>query len=58
LLRKKGAPGDRSGAESFCNLHANPVEGKLVEHPKDRPWSSWSFYAQGKSGLVKIDPMD
>jgi len=39
-------------------MHANPVKRKLVEHPKDWPWSSWSFHAKGESGLVKIDPMD
>ncbi|HTQ61928.1 MAG TPA: transposase [Candidatus Solibacter sp.] len=44
--------------EKLEYMHANPVKRKLVEHPKDWPWSSWSFYAQGKSGLVKIDPMD
>ena len=30
---------------------------KLVEHPKDWPWSSWTYYAQGEEGLVEIDPV-
>jgi hypothetical protein len=34
---------------------AHPAK-KLVEHPKDWPWSSWSFYAKGEAGLVTIDP--
>lgn len=36
-------------------MHANPVTRKLVAHPKDWPWSSWSFYAKGE-GVLKIDP--
>lgn len=35
-------------------MHANPVTRKLVEHPKDWPWSSWTFYAQGQ-GLIPMD---
>ena len=27
-------------------LHANPVIRRLVKHPKDWPWSSWSNYAK------------
>jgi putative transposase len=42
--------------EKLDYMHANPVTRKLVEHPKDWPWSSWSFYAQGEAGLVPIDP--
>jgi len=30
---------------------------KLVEHPKDWPWSSWSFYAKEEIGLIRIDPV-
>jgi putative transposase len=43
--------------EKLEYMHANPVTRKLVEHPKDWPWSSWSFYAMGEAGLVKIDPV-
>ncbi len=41
--------------EKLEYMHANPVTRKLVHHPKDWPWSSWSFYAKGESGLVAID---
>ena len=38
-------------------MHANPVKRKLVMHPKDWPWSSWSYYAKGEQGLLRIDPL-
>ena len=41
--------------EKLHYMHGNPVERKLVEHPKDWPWSSWSFYAKGENGLLRID---
>jgi putative transposase len=41
--------------EKLEYMHANPVTRKLVGHPKDWPWSSWSFYAKGEAGLVPID---
>ena len=44
--------------EKLNYIHANPVQRKLVEHPKEWPWSSWSFYASGDGGLVRIDPVD
>jgi putative transposase len=44
--------------EKLNYIHANPVQRKLVEHPKEWPWSSWSFYAKGDGGLVRIDPVD
>jgi putative transposase len=37
-------------------MHRNPLVRKLVTHPKDWPWSSWSFYEKGEEGLIKIDP--
>lgn len=40
--------------EKLEYMHANPVREKLVDHPKDWPWSSWSFYA-GKPALLSID---
>jgi putative transposase len=33
--------------EKLEYMHANPVMRKLVSHPKDWPWSSWSNYAKG-----------
>ena len=42
--------------EKLEYIHANPVKEKLVEHPRDWPWSSWSFYETGE-GLLKIDAL-
>jgi putative transposase len=44
--------------EKLEYMHANPVIRGLVKHPKDWAWSSWGFYMNGESGLVKIDPME
>jgi putative transposase len=41
--------------EKLEYMHLNPVKRKLVAHPKDWPWSSWSYYAKGQSGLITID---
>ena len=41
--------------EKLNYMHANPVKRKLVEHPKDWPWSSWSYYKKGEAGLVRMD---
>ena len=41
--------------EKLDYMHRNPVDRNLVEHPKDWPWSSWSFYDKGESGLIRID---
>jgi hypothetical protein len=35
--------------------HANPVIRKLVKHPKDWAWSSWSHYRGREAGLIRID---
>src|SRR5271155_4322370 len=44
----------RSGKvkEKLNYMHANPVIRGLVAHPKDWPWSSWSFYFQKGKGLL------
>ena len=41
--------------EKLEYMHANPVKRELVTHPKDWPWSSWSHYAKGEQGLIRID---
>jgi putative transposase len=41
--------------EKLDYMHANPVKRRLVGHPKDWPWSSFSFYATGEPGLLRID---
>ena len=43
--------------EKLQYMHMNPLNRKLVAHPKDWLWSSFSFYARRDSGLVRIDPM-
>jgi putative transposase len=40
--------------EKLHYMHANPVKEKLVKHPGDWPWSSWSNYYRS-GGLVEID---
>ncbi len=41
--------------EKLEYMHANPVVRGLVDHPKDWPWSSFSYYAKEEAGLVSID---
>jgi len=44
--------------EKLEYMHRNPTTRKLVEHPKDWPWSSWSFYAGDEVGVLPIDPVE
>jgi putative transposase len=41
--------------EKLNYMHANPVIRRLVEHPQDWPWSSWSNYAKNGEGLIAVD---
>ncbi len=41
--------------EKLNYMHANPLIRGLVTHPKDWPWSSWSFYFEGRPILVQMD---
>jgi putative transposase len=43
--------------EKLQYMHMNPVKRRLVSHPKDWSWSSFSFYMSKATGLVRIDPM-
>jgi putative transposase len=43
--------------EKLQYMHMNPVKRGLVVHPKDWPWSSFSFYSKRELGLVPIDPL-
>ena len=36
-------------------MHANPVIRGWVKHPKDWPWSSWSFHEKSEAGLIRVD---
>ncbi|MGA2605826.1 MAG: transposase [Terriglobia bacterium] len=44
--------------EKLNYMHANPVIRKLVKHPSEWAWSSWSFYAREEEGPVRIDVVD
>jgi len=44
--------------EKLEYMHANPVVRGLVRHPKDWPWSSFSFYAKNEAGFAGIDAVD
>jgi hypothetical protein len=35
----------------------NPLKRKLAGHPKDWPWSSFSFYSN-LSGLIRVAPVN
>jgi REP element-mobilizing transposase RayT len=41
--------------EKLNYMHANPVQRKLVKHPKEWPWSSWMHYTTSERGLIAID---
>ena len=41
--------------EKLEYMHANPVQRKLVQHPRDWPWSSWAHYAGKGEVKIRID---
>jgi putative transposase len=43
--------------EKLQYMHLNPVKRGLVTHPRHWPWSSFSFYASRKPGLIPVDPV-
>ena len=43
--------------EKLHYMHMNPLKRKLAAHPKDWPWSSFSFYANPQHGLIQVDPV-
>jgi len=47
----------RKCREKLEYMHANPVKRKLVAHPKEWEWSSFSFYSSLKRGLIRVDPV-
>jgi putative transposase len=42
--------------EKLHYMHMNPLKRKLVDHPRDWPWSCFSFYSHLKQGLIRVDP--
>jgi len=49
---------DAKRKEKLHYIHANPVMERLVKHPREWPWSSFSFYANDEPGLIGIDPVE
>jgi len=49
---------ERKVREKLDYMHRNPVQRKLVSHPKDWPWSSWSHCEKGETVLIRIDTLD
>lgn len=45
---------ERKLREKLDYMHMNPVKEKLVGHPRQWPWSSWTFYERGE-GLLAMD---
>jgi REP-associated tyrosine transposase len=43
--------------EKLQYMHLNPVKHGLVVHPKDWPWSSFTFSSKRQPGLVHMDPV-
>jgi len=48
---------EKKKGEKLHYMHNNPVKRKLVSHPKQWPWSSFSFYFGKGDFLLKIDPV-
>jgi putative transposase len=44
--------------EKLGYMHFNPVKRRLAHDPKHWPRSSYSHYAKGEKGLVRIDEVD
>jgi putative transposase len=41
--------------EKLDYMHANPVQRRLVQHPRDWPWSSGAHYAGRGEARIEID---
>ena len=48
----------KTRVEKLQYMHRNPSKRKLVDHPKDWPWSSFSFYSNPEHGLIRVDPVN
>lgn len=44
--------------EKLHYMHMNPVKRRLVEHPRDWPWSSYNFYSRKGVVLLSMDPVE
>jgi REP-associated tyrosine transposase len=43
--------------EKLHYMHMNPLKRKLVDHPRDWPWSSFSFYSNLRGGWIQVNPV-
>ena len=43
--------------EKLHYMHMIPLKNKLVRHPKNWPWSSFSSYVRPGLGLIPVDPV-
>ena len=41
--------------EKLHYMHMNPLKRNLVDHPKDWPWSNFSFYSNPEHRLIRVD---
>jgi putative transposase len=48
---------EKKKGEKLHYMHNNPVKRKLVAHPMQWPWSSFSFYFGRGPCLLKMDPV-
>jgi hypothetical protein len=55
--RRKNVWSLKMRVEKLHYMHMNPLNRKLVDHPKDWPRSSFSFYSNPKHGLIRVDPI-
>ncbi len=43
--------------ERLHYMYMNPLKRELCNHPREWPWSSFSFYSDLKTGLIRVDPV-
>src|SRR6266852_3105484 len=48
----------KTRVEKLQYMHRNPSKRKLVDHPKDWPWSIFSFYSNPIHGLIRVDAVN
>jgi hypothetical protein len=46
---------DADVREKIAYVHHNPVRRRLVEHPRDWPWSSWRAWHEGADKPLRMD---
>ena len=56
--RQKNVWSLKKKVEKLHFMHMNPLNRKLLDHPKDWPWNSFSFYSNPKHGLIRVDAVN